>query len=244
MSIALGQKRGSMKPIGEVIATYRKKKKISQAELTVLLEKYGVHIQHAAVSAWEKGKSSPHADAFLALCEILEIHDVYKEFIGENPSDPLRNLNELGIQKVLEYAKLLELSDDYKKAETKILPFKPRVMKIALTSTSAGTGNFLDEENFEEVEIYDPVPDKASFGVYLDGDSMEPRFANGSLVWIEKTEVMENGEIGLFFLDGMTYFKKLVKKKTGAFLVSLNAKYKPIPISEFSTFKVFGRLSY
>ena len=232
-----------MKQIGEVIATYRRKKKLSQAELTVLLEKYGVHIQHAAVSAWEKGKSSPHADAFLALCEILEIHDMYKEFIGENPSDPFLNLNESGMQKVLEYARLLELSDDYKKVETKILTFKPRVMKIALTSASAGTGNFLDEENFEEVEVNGPVPEKASFGVYLDGDSMEPRFGDGSLVWIEKTDIVENGEIGLFFLDGMTFFKKLVKKKTGTFLVSLNAKYRPIPIGEFSSFKVFGRLS-
>lgn len=226
-----------------MIATYRRKKKLSQAELTVLLEKYGVHIQHAAVSAWEKGKSSPHADAFLALCEILEIHDMYKEFIGENPSDPFRNLNESGMQKVLEYARLLELSDDYKKVETKILTFKPRVMKIALTSASAGTGNFLDEENFEEVEVNGPVPEKASFGVYLDGDSMEPRFGDGSLVWIEKTDIVENGEIGLFFLDGMTFFKKLVKKKTGTFLVSLNAKYRPIPIGEFSSFKIFGRLS-
>jgi phage repressor protein C with HTH and peptisase S24 domain len=239
-----GRKRGNMKQIGTVISTYRKDKKISQAELTVLLEKYGVHVLPAAVSAWEKGKSSPHADAFLALCEILGIQDVYGEFIGENPSDPFRNLNELGIQKALEYVKLLELSDDYKKTETKILSFTPRVMKIALTSTSAGTGNFLDEENFEEVEISDPVPEKASFGVYLDGDSMEPRFKNGSLVWIEKTDAVEDGEIGLFFLDGMTYFKKLVKKKTGTFLVSLNAKYKPIPISEFSAFKIFGRLSY
>ena len=69
---------------------------------------------------------------------------------------------------------------------------------------------FLDEENFEEVEVNGPVPEKASFGVYL---------------------------------DGMTFFKKLVKKKTGTFLVSLNAKYRPIPIGEFSSFKVFGRLS-
>ena len=127
--------------------------------------------------------------------------------------------------------------------EVKILTFKPRVMKIALTSASAGTGNFLDEENFEEVEVNGPVPEKASFGVYLDGDSMEPRFGDGSLVWIEKTDIVENGEIGLFFLDGMTFFKKLVKKKTGTFLVSLNAKYRPIPIGEFSSFKVFGRLS-
>ncbi|WP_155832658.1 hypothetical protein [Butyrivibrio sp. AE3006] len=31
-------------------------------------------------------------------------------------------------------------------------------MKIALTSASAGTGNFLDDENFDEIEIFDHVP--------------------------------------------------------------------------------------
>lgn len=46
--------------------------------------------------------------------------------------------------------------------------------------TSAGTGNYLDDENFTETEVYEPVPEKADFGVYLDGDSMEPRFKTGS----------------------------------------------------------------
>ncbi|SFG70432.1 Peptidase S24-like [Oribacterium sp. WCC10] len=104
---------------------------------------------------------------------------------------------------------------------------------LALTSASAGTGNFLDDENFEELEIFDQVPKKASFGVYLDGDSMEPGFKNEQLIWIEQTDTLESGDLGLFFLDGLTYFKKFVKKKSGIFLVSLNPKYKPIPVSEY-----------
>ena len=229
--------------IGEVIAKHRKKLNLSQKELTILLAQCGHSVLPASISAWEKGISAPHSEVLLALCEVLKIRDVYGEFIGENPEDPLRNLNELGMQKVLDYVSLLELSPEYRKVKTEVIPFSSRVMKIALASASAGTGNFLDEENFEEVEINGPVPEKASLGVHLDGDSMEPRFNDGQLVWIERTDALESGEIGLFFLDGKTYFKKLVIKKNGTFLVSLNANYKPIPVGEFSVFKTFGRLA-
>ena len=116
-------------------------------------------------------------------------------------------------------------------------------MKIALTRASAGTGNFLDEENFKTVEIMTPVPKKADFGVYIDGDSMEPRFHDEQLAWIEQTETLENGDIGLFFLDGMTYIKEYLANSFGTFLVSLNAEYQPIKVGEFSTFKIFGKIA-
>ena len=177
------------------------------------------------------------------MCEIIKINDIYTSFIGENPSDPFKDLNEAGTKKVLEYIELLRKSGDYKKNSSKIVDITPRLMKVALTRASAGTGNFLDEENFEMMEITDPVPQKADFGVYIDGDSMEPRFHDGELVWIEQIDSLDIGDIGLFFLDGMTYIKKYVVNNLGIFLVSLNAKYKPIAVGEFSTFKIFGKLA-
>ena len=117
-------------------------------------------------------------------------------------------------------------------------------MKVSLLPASAGTGNFLDEENFEQMDIpASDVPKKADFGLHLDGDSMEPQFHDNELVWIEHTEDLESGDIGLFYLDGMTYFKKFVVKTSGTFLVSLNPKYPPKPVKEFSTFKIFGKLA-
>mgnify|MGYP000902067891 CR=1 FL=1 len=71
----------------------------------------------------------------------------------------------------------------------------------------------------------------------------EPQFHDEELVWIEQTECLNPGDIGLFFLDGMTYFKKYVVSKTGTFLVSLNPDYAPKPVSEYSTFKIFGKLA-
>ena len=232
-----------MRNIGEVIALHRKKRKMSQIDIATALEKYDIHIKNGAVSAWEKRNSIPSADTLLALCEILEVNDIYTEFIGENPNDPFKDLNEDGVKKALDYIELLKKTGEYQKKTAEIVEFQPRIMKVAVLPASAGTGNFIDDDNFDEVEIYDHVPRKATFGVYLDGDSMEPRFKDEQLVWIEQTECLESGDIGLFYLDGMTYFKKYIVKASGSFLQSLNAKYKPIPIGEYSSFKVFGKLA-
>ncbi|MBP5249788.1 MAG: LexA family transcriptional regulator [Lachnospiraceae bacterium] len=232
-----------MKQIGEVIALRRKDRKLSQKEIAGLLEGRGIVISNAGISAWEKGSSKMTAEALLALCEILQINDIYTEFIGENPADPFRNLNEEGKLKALDYIGLLEKSREYEAVPSAVTDITPRIMRIAIPRASAGTGNFLDDENFDEAEIYDPVPAKADFGVYVDGDSMEPRLKDGELVWIEQTESLEPGDIGLFFLDGRTYIKKYVVNRNGTFLVSLNANYRPIEVGEFSSFRIFGRLT-
>ncbi len=231
-----------MKPIGKIIALHRRNRQLSQKEVAELLAQKGITISNAGISAWEKGNSMPTAEALLALCEVLKINDIYTEFIGTNPLDPFRNINNAGRQKALEYIDLLEKSGYYGRHNADITDITPRIMRIAIPRASAGTGNFLDDENFEELEIYDPVPAKADFGVYVDGDSMEPKLKNGQLVWIEQTDSLEPGDIGLFFLNDMTYIKKYKVTGSGTFLVSLNAKYNPIEVGEFSNFKIFGRL--
>ena len=64
----------------------------------------------------------------LAVREILKINDIYTEFIGENPLDPFRNLNEKGKQKVLDYIDLLEKSGEYEKKTAEIIDITPRLM--------------------------------------------------------------------------------------------------------------------
>lgn len=231
------------KQIGSVISAKRKDKNLSQIDLARELEKYDIHVKNAAISSWEKDKNIPTAAQLLAICEILDISDIYTEFIGENMNAPFSGLNIEGIQKAKEYIELLRASGLYKIESAEIIPFAPRRMKISLLPTSAGTGEYLDDENFEEVDVYEPVPSKADFGVHLNGDSMEPRFKNEELVWFEKMEDLQSGELGLFFLNGMTYFKKYLNTKAGTFLVSLNAKYAPIQIKEYDSFKIFAKLA-
>ncbi len=230
-----------VKKLGSILASHRKEKKISQIELAEQLEHYGISVSNAAISAWEKDSSVPNANQFLALCKILGITDIYNEFIGFNPDDALAKLNEEGKAKALEYIGLLLLSEQFQKKEATIIPFR-RTIKWSLLQSSAGTGEFLDDENFETIEVGEEVPAEADFGLALNGDSMEPRYHDKQAIWVKQTNALNNGEIGIFYLDGKTYCKQLKNDADGVFLVSLNRKYEPIPVAEDSSFKIFGRV--
>lgn len=229
-----------MNDLGKTIAKHRKEHKIKQSELALKLEYYDIFVKPNTVSAWESGLSIPNSKQLLAICEILNIYDIYTEFISPNPINPFRNLNETGVAKVMDYIHLLEKSGEYKTAD--IIPIHIlRERKVFYTTVSAGTGSFLDGEDYEIYTSHD-IPEEASFGVYVSGDSMEPRYHNEELIWIEQTEQLEDGEIGIFYLDGNAYVKKFQNNENGTYLVSLNKKYNPIPVTENNSFKIFGRV--
>lgn len=229
-----------MNDLGKTIAKHRKEHKIKQSELALKLEYYDIFVKPNTVSAWESGLSIPNSKQLLAICEILSIYDIYTEFISPNPINPFRNLNETGVAKVMDYIHLLEKSGEYKTAD--IIPIHIlRERKVFYTTVSAGTGSFLDGEDYEMYTSPD-IPEEASFGVYVSGDSMEPRYHNEELIWIEQTEQLEDGEIGIFYLDSNAYVKKFQNNGNGTYLVSLNKKYDPIPVTENNSFKIFGRV--
>lgn len=229
-----------MNDLGKTIAKHRKEHKIKQSELALKLEYYDIFVKPNTVSAWESGLSIPNSKQLLAICEILNIYDIYTEFVNPNPINPFRNLNETGVAKVMDYIHLLEKSGEYKTAD--IIPIHIlRERKVFYTTVSAGTGSFLDGEDYEMYTSPD-IPEEASFGVYVRGDSMEPRYHNEELIWIEQTEQLEDGEIGIFYLDGNAYVKKFQNNENGTYLVSLNKKYDPIPVTENNSFKIFGRV--
>lgn len=227
--------------LGETISAYRKKNKMSQISLAEALKNNGIYVTNAAISAWEKNISVPNGVQLLILCKILGIQDIYETFLGENPNNPFSELNEAGREKLEEYARLLLLSDQFRKQMAPVIPFK-RMLPLSLQGTSAGTGDFMDDENFELIEVGEEVPDNADFGVRLNGNSMEPRYQDDEIVWVRKSENLRSGEIGIFYLDGMTYCKQLRKDQNGTYLISLNKDYKPIPVSSGSTFLTFGRV--
>lgn len=228
-----------MKKLGNIIATYRKQNNLSQMQLSEILMKNGFKASNKAVSSWEKDTTEPSASLLLFLCKLLGITDIYGEYYGNNPSNPLSGLNEEGKEKALDYIQLLVDSGRFQNAT--IIPFRRKIRLFDIPA-SAGTGNFLDGDNFTEVEVGEEVPATADFGIRISGDSMEPRFVNGQIVWVQKQDTLNNGEIGIFFLEGNAYCKKLQDDEQGLFLISLNSKYEPITVTENQTFKIFGKV--
>lgn len=230
-----------MRSLGEIISTHRKKLGISQVELSNMLGTYGYNLTNKAVSRWEKDAAEPSSSMLLLLCKLLNITDIYGEHYGENPDNPLASLNEEGKAKAKEYIELLKLSGMYTPTQAVIIPFR-RNIRLFDIPASAGTGSFLDGENYSILEVGEEVPSDADFGIRISGDSMEPQFINGQIVWVHQQETLSTEEIGIFYLDGNAYCKKLKDDADGLFLLSLNTKYEPIEIKETDSFKIFGKV--
>ena len=230
-----------MRSLGEIISTHRKKMGISQVELSNMLGTYGYNLTNKAVSTWEKDAAEPSSSVLLLLCKLLNITDIYGEHYGENPDNPFSSLNEEGKAKAKEYIELLKLSGMYTPAQAVIMPFT-RSLRLFDIPASAGTGSFVDGENYTVLEVGEEVPADADFGIRISGDSMEPQFINGQIVWVHQQESLSTGEIGIFYLDGNAYCKKLKDDADGLFLISLNTKYDPIKVKETDSFKIFGKV--
>lgn len=230
-----------MRSLGKIISTHRKKMGYSQIELSNMLGTYGYHLTNKAVSTWEKDVAEPSSSVLLLLCKLLNITDLYGEYYGENPDNPLSALNEEGRAKANEYIELLKISGMYAPKRAAIIPFR-RNIRLFDIPASAGTGSFLDGDNYTVLEVGEEVPAEADFGIRISGDSMEPQFINGQIVWVQQQETLLTGDIGIFFLNGNAYCKKLKDDTDGLFLVSLNTKYAPIKIKETDTLKIFGKV--
>lgn len=95
---------------------------------------------------------------------------------------------------------------------------------------SAGTGQPAGDEYPENYRLVKEPPRRASFIAPVSGDSMEPTYNNGDLVFVRAQEEVEIGEIGVFWMDGQQWIKEL----GDGVLISHNPdpKYAPRPFTE------------
>lgn len=105
---------------------------------------------------------------------------------------------------------------------------------------SAGTGQYLNDVRVERIEL--PVDIDADFVIPIKGDSMEPDYHDGDLVFIQTSVDLNNGVIGVFNYNGDAYIKQLVIDKEQAYLHSLNPAYKDMPITPETDFRIIGEV--
>ena len=227
--------------IGEVLAGCRKERGWSQMELAQRLTARGCEVSNQAVSKWEKDMTLPNARQFLALCEVLEIADVRSTFSG-GKAGLLSGLNQEGRRRAQEYIQLLRESGRFALRPSLYEVMPRRQLPLYSLAVSAGTGQFLDGEDYEMVEVGDEVPDGSLFGVRVSGDSMVPRFHSGQTVWVRQQRSLMTGEIGIFLYDGNAYLKQLVARDEQVALHSLNPRYEDILISDALPLRVLGKV--
>ena len=234
---------------GTILAKLRKKNGYTQPEVADYISKRsGKSCSNKSVSHWESGYNMPSVEQFLLMCELYEVRDIQKTFRGiDNDFPAYIRLNTLGKSRVDEYISLLAGNPEYSNYQDStpsesngFAVSEPRrgYYRLYDIPTAAGTGNYLDSDSYEEIEIDKTVPVNTDFAVKISGDSMMPRFVDRQTVFIKKQDTLEIGDIGIFTLNGNSVIKKLGHRE----LISLNPMYEPIPVSEYDSFHVFGKV--
>ena len=231
---------------GELIRRQRKSKKMSQEELGAL-----VSVGKNAVGAWEAGRSRPDVGSVPVICRALDLS--LDEFFGLqekgriDPGDQLETneaseilrryaaLNPYNRQVAMrEMNMLYDMQEGMKKAPRKII----RLYQNDLAA-SAGPGETLEAARGEEVYLYaDPVTEAADEIIRVNGNSMEPTYRDGDLVFIRHTASLQEGEIGIFVTGDTGYIKEYHRDG----LYSHNPSYAPIIFSEGTEVRCIGRV--
>ena len=226
--------------IGGTLAELRKDKGLMQKDIAAMLTERGFKVNAKSIYNWEKGIAQPSIQQFLALCGIFGIDDVQWQFGGVHMG-PLAGLNKEGRQKAREFISLLFRIDSFRDDPVPISG-APRMYRLYDIPVSAGTGNFLDDSGYEMIEAPAFVPPNADFALRITGNSMEPLFQDGRVVWVKTQESLKNGDIGIFIYDDEVYCKKLIYADGGTVLRSLNKEYDDITINDGFGFKAIGKV--
>ena len=101
-------------------------------------------------------------------------------------------------------------------------PQGTRIIPLYYTPAAAGMTSPAVGEDFDYIEISKEAPQNADFAVKIDGDSMEPYIMDGAIVYVNR-EPLENGDVGIFYVDGDMLCKQYYKDEKGNVrLLSLN----------------------
>ena len=109
-------------------------------------------------------------------------------------------------------------------ADTQLIPFEPKVVNLFLEPSAAGIAAPVEGKDFEPYELQPDEPQGAAYAIRVQGDSMEPDFPDGSIVFVNH-DAIANGDIGVFCVDGGTVIKQYYHDPLGmTYLFSLNRK--------------------
>jgi repressor LexA len=181
---------------------------------TEIAKKLGISKQ--SYFAWEKGVAQPTKNNLAKLEELLNV--------------PVGYFNELEIATL--YKKLNNGNQDKAKSYVKSLVEQQNIVSIkearfaykVYERLSAGIGATIYEDTDYDTVYFDKEL-AHDFASWIDGDSMEPTYQNGSVALIRETGFDYDGAVYAVVWNSQTYIKKVYREAEGLRLVSINKDY-------------------
>ncbi|HZK46406.1 MAG TPA: XRE family transcriptional regulator [Atopostipes sp.] len=209
--------------IGNKLRYYRKENNMTQDELA---QKLG--LAKGTISNYESGYRTPQEHRLFELAEVLNIsiNDLFPP--TTETDDVVKKITEISAQ--LEKVRQQKV---YNLAERELEEQRSIQDHDYVGQTVAGS----------PIEGQQPVPMLGSDTVKLlvNGDSMEELFHDGDIVEYHPQPELENGEIGVFAVNGGVTMKKF-RRNSDIRLESLNKKYQDIVIKETDDFNILGKV--
>lgn len=231
---------------GEKIKEARKEKRLTQKQLA---DKIGA--KHNSVSDWENNKNKPDPDTIELLCGVLGITPNYllaAPYDGFSPAEKkiiekYRYISEHSPSgsKAIDFIidREYTVARQFRSQEKRIaeLEANPVIVEKKEGSTlrmysyihkiaCAGNGFYFEDIPIDTIEV--PYKEGADFIAGVNGDSMDPTFKDGDLVYVERCQIVDVGEIGLFILNNECFIKEAGEEG----LISHNPAYDIIPGSD------------
>lgn len=205
--------------------------------------------KYTTVNDWVNAKTYPRIDKIEMLANFF---NVSKSDLVENKNEEMATTSPVQAiydqltpprqAKALTYLEkqLLEQNEEETKKNEVSEVIQLYVYDYYDHAASAGTGQYLNDVRVEQIEL--PIDVDADFVIPIKGDSMEPDYHDGDLVFIQTSVDLNNGVIGVFNYNGEAYIKQLVIDTEQAYLHSLNPKYKDMPITPETDFRIIGEV--
>ena len=204
----------------EKLKACRKELKMTQKDIA---DQLGITYQ--AYSAWERGVKQPSREKVQQLEQIL---NVPKGYFTELEIARLYNiLSDEAKDQALSYVRGLVQKEKCKN----IVSMSEKLYEYHVyEKMSAGIGSSVyNDQNYDTVYFHEELAH--DFASWISGDSMEPKYQNGSVALIRETGFDYDGAVYAVVCNSQTYIKRVYREEYGLRLVSINPNYKDIFLS-------------
>ena len=204
----------------EKLRTRRKELKLTQKDIA---DRLGISYQ--AYSAWERGVKQPSKEKVKQLEQIL---NAPKGYFTELEIVRLYNtLSDEGKDRALGYVRNLVQKEQCKN----VVSMSEKLYEYHVyEKMSAGIGSSVyNDQDYDTVYFGEELAH--DFASWVSGDSMEPKYQNGSVALIRETGFDYDGAVYAVVCNSQTYIKRVYREEHGLRLVSINPKYQDIFLS-------------
>lgn len=201
--------------LGSVIKDARKKKKLTQEQLSKL-----TGYSQNTISNHENGNRSLDEDNIKTYATALDLtpDDLFealdiknslenkmmsidkKQTKIDNLLDLYSQLEESRQTKVYNFAE--QQLEEQNRGNVVHFPKKEKLPTIKNSASAANPTELVYGDTVVEEEEFERVPNNADFAVPIIGDSMEPVIRNGQFVFVKEQPDVEDGEIAIVEIDG------------------------------------------